>query len=104
MGKRKIKWTERAVRERNRILDYWYFRNKSIVYSKKLNVLFISTIDLIASQPEAGKIFHRELKICFVLVKSYRIYYLIHAEELIILSIWDTRRNPSEFKEIEDPN
>ena len=100
MEQREIKWTPRAVQERNLILDYWYFRNKSLTYSVKLNTLFSASISLMARQPEAGKLFNREKSIYFILVKSYRIYFHFSEETFVVLSIWDTRRNPVDFKEV----
>lgn len=41
MAKRKIVWTKKANFERQEILSYWYNRNKSIRFSKKLNGLFL---------------------------------------------------------------
>ena len=62
MERREIKWTLRAIVERDEILDYWYLKNKSITYSDKLYVLFLATISLIAKYPEAGKTLIRKKK------------------------------------------
>lgn len=55
MAKRKIEWTEKANFERKEILDYWIHRNKSKVYSIKLNQLFIETVKQIADSPTVGR-------------------------------------------------
>src|SRR5690606_7251879 len=98
MERREIKWTLRARVERDEILDFWYLKNKSILYSEKLNTLFWTTISLIAEHPEAGKTLNKERAIYYILVKSYRIYYHFTAKEFTVLSIWDTRRNPEKIK------
>ncbi len=38
---RYIIWTQRAQKERIEICKYWNARNSSIIYSKKLNELFM---------------------------------------------------------------
>ena len=51
---RRIIWSKRAQLDRKSILTYWNKRNKSKVYSKKLNSQFIKAIDLIAIHSQAG--------------------------------------------------
>jgi toxin YoeB len=55
MAARKITWTTKANQERKEILDYWFKRNKSKTFSKKLNKLFIETLKHIADNPGIGR-------------------------------------------------
>jgi toxin YoeB len=52
---KQIIWSKLAQIDRFEILDYWKKRNKSSVYSKKLNSLFENTAELISRHPNIGK-------------------------------------------------
>ncbi len=81
MAKRVI-WSLRAQNDRKAILEYWIKRNKSNVYSKKLNSLFKEAIKLIAEHPEIGKPtdnYDARIKI----VRDYLIIYEIKKKILI---------------------
>ncbi|HLS29497.1 MAG TPA: type II toxin-antitoxin system RelE/ParE family toxin [Flavobacteriaceae bacterium] len=52
---KQIIWPRRAQTDRKEILKYWNKRNKSNIYSKKLNNLFKEAARLISKYPEIGK-------------------------------------------------
>jgi len=52
---KQIIWSRRAQTDRTKIFKYWNKRNKSNIYSKKLNGLFIEAVRLIAEYPDIGK-------------------------------------------------
>ncbi|HAD79923.1 type II toxin-antitoxin system RelE/ParE family toxin [Empedobacter falsenii] len=92
MVKRKIIWTITANLERKEILEYWILRNKSKRFSIKLNYLILQTLEVLRENPTIG----RRTNIDNVRVKLIREYLLLYEftdAELIILSIWDARRN-----------
>ena len=92
MAKRKIIWTITANLERKEILEYWILRNKSKRFSIKLNYLILQTLEVLRENPTIG----RRTNIDNVRVKLIREYLLLYEftdAELIILSIWDARRN-----------
>ena len=92
MAKRKIIWTKTANLERKEILEYWILRNKSKRFSIKLNYLILQTLEVLRENPTIG----RRTNIDNVRVKLIREYLLLYEfsdAELIILSIWDARRN-----------
>jgi toxin YoeB len=94
MVEREIEWTSRALSDRTNILEYWYERTGTVDYPVKLHELFTSTIRLFSKMPEAGREFDTVRNIRFVIIKEYRIYFAYTDQKLIVLSIWDTRRNP----------
>jgi len=94
---KKISWTPRALLDRLEILEYWSNRNKSKVYSKKLYELFASNIKLVAKNPELGKTTEFP-SVRVIIVTNYLIYYNIGDNDIEILTIWDTRRDPKKFK------
>ncbi|MEO6330568.1 MAG: type II toxin-antitoxin system RelE/ParE family toxin [Ginsengibacter sp.] len=94
MGKR-ITWTRRAHNDRQEILLYWKHRNQSSTYSKKLNNLFKTAINLITIHPNIGRKTNIE-RVRVKLVRDYLLFYEIDEEEIFILTIWDNRRNPKD--------
>lgn len=91
MAKRKVIWTVKANKERKEILEYWMLRNKSKTFSIKLNKLILYNIGLLADHPAIGRktdIDNVRVKI----VRDYLIFYEFSNSELIILSLWDGRR------------
>jgi plasmid stabilization system protein ParE len=88
-------WTENAHNERKEILLYWKNHNQSTVYSKKLNELIKKAIQLISAHPHIGR--KTDVKNVRVkLVRDYLLFYEETKDTIIILSIWDNRRNPEE--------
>ncbi|WP_082891239.1 type II toxin-antitoxin system RelE/ParE family toxin [Chryseobacterium glaciei] len=91
MAKRKVIWTLKANIERKEILEYWILRNKSKTFSIKLNKLIVETIKLLAEHPTIGR--KTDIKDVRVkIIRDYLIFYEFSKSELIILSIWDGRR------------
>lgn len=93
---KQIKWTKTAQQDRTEIFDYWNNRNKSNVYSKKLNRLFIENINLLSLHPKLGREYGKE-NIRLSVVKDYLIVYQDLEEYILILTIWDTRQNPQKL-------
>jgi len=92
MAKRKIVWTNSAKFELKEILIYWTNKTKSKTYSKKLNKLFTEAIDLLSQYPKIGRTTN-DKNSRISIVRNYLIFYEINVKEIIILSIWDTRRD-----------
>ena len=94
MVKRKIIWTRKANEERKEILDYWIKRNQSRAYSVKLDKLLRNTLNLAALYPDTGRKTSFE-NVRVTIVKEYFIFYEISEKEIVILTIWDVRRDAS---------
>ncbi len=97
MAKRKVIWSLNAQNDHKEILQYWKQRNKSTAYSKKLRKLFNIAIRQIKLHPGIGSPTQLE----GVRVKVVRDYLLVYKEagsELLLLAIWDSRRNPELLK------
>ena len=92
-----IVWTRKANIERQHILEFWIDKNKSIAFSLKLNKLFISTIRDLAKKPGIGRKTELE-NVRVKIVREYLIFYEIIKKEIIILSVWDGRRDKKNFK------
>lgn len=99
---KQIIWSERAIDDLLKILEYWKQRNNSNSYSKKLNELFNKSIELISNHPSIGRLTQIE-NIKFKVVKDYLIIYEDSPELIIILTIWDSRRNPEDLQKTITP-
>ncbi len=96
---RRVIWTKRAQNDRYSIFNYWNKRNRSKAYSKKLNNLFIASIEFVASHPHTGKLTDRnEIRIKFA--SHFALIYEYNEIELFVLSIFDTRQNPDKLEKI----
>lgn len=94
----RIIWSQKAQADRKAIFKYWNKRNKSNNYSKKLNTLFKVAIKLISEYPEIGK--PTDVKdVRIKIVRDYLIIYEINGnEQIIILTLWDSRQNPKSLR------
>jgi plasmid stabilization system protein ParE len=97
MARRSITWTKTAIFEKKEILEYWINRNKSKTYSLKPNQLFIAELKTLSLNPEIGKKTKHENSRARI-IRDYLLFYEILENELVVLSIWDSRRNPDKFK------
>jgi len=89
MAKRKINWTEKANFERKEILEYWVNRNKSKIYSIKLNKLFIESVKLIAQFPTIGRKTDFDENVRLKIVRDYLLFYEFDEKHIKVLSVWD---------------
>ena len=97
---RKIIWSRRSQNDRIEIFKYWNKHNKSIAYSKKLNELFKEAIRLIGEYPQIGRLTN-DKKARIKIVRDYLIIYEIDAQEqLLILTIWDSRQDPEKLRSV----
>lgn len=93
---RRIIWGRLAQKDRLQILYYWDNRNKSKAFSKKLNRLFKHDLNLVCNFPLIGKPTNKP-NIRIKIVKEYLLVYEIHTEKIVVLRVWDTRRNPKDL-------
>lgn len=91
---RQIVWTFTAQQERREVLEYWIKRNRSKVYSRKLNKLIIAALSDVSKHPLIGRkteILNVKVKI----VREYLLFYEISPTTIFVLSVWDGRRDNS---------
>ena len=94
-----IIWTVRAQNDRKEILEYWNTRNKSNLYSKKLNGMIKESLVLIAKYPLIGKLTSKR-NVRVKVLRDYLIIYEVLTKEIVLLTIWDCRQNPEDLKRI----
>lgn len=88
---------QKPQKARREILEYWIQNNQSNTFSKKLSQLFKKKIDLLKSEIYLGK--PTDFKNVRVsLVNHYSLFYKVEAEVIIIVGIWDNRRNSEDLR------
>jgi len=89
---RRIIWTSKADTIFSNILEFYIERNKSKLYSRKLNKEINDIVNLLLKHPFLGtKSDYKDIR---VLIKGdYKIFYQIKPNELIILLVWDCRQS-----------
>lgn len=95
MVKRKIEWLSEAKLDLKNILNFYIERNGSAIYSKKLNTKFNKSIQLIAKNPFIGTQTDFN-KVRILITDDYQIIYEILDQVILIIKIWDCRRNPAD--------
>ncbi len=95
MVKYKVEWSIEARLDLLDILNFYIDRNNSASYSKKLKSKINSSIKLISKNPLIG------LQTQIVSVRAfvsgdYQIVYEIINDLIMIIMIWDCRRDPED--------
>ena len=95
MAKYKIEWSIEARLDLIDVLEFNIIRNKSAAYSKKLNTKINKSIKAITKNPLIG--LHSQIDSVRVLITGdYQIIYEICDNIILIIMIWDCRRDPED--------
>jgi plasmid stabilization system protein ParE len=94
---KKIIWTEQAKTERREILEFWVHHNGNKTYSRKLSTLFRKTIRYVAKYYYAGRATDYE-NVRVAPCGNFLLFYMVNHDSVIVLSIFDGRRNPDDLK------
>lgn len=95
MVRYKIEWSLEASEDLIDILAFYNKRNGSSVYSRKLYTHFQKRIKLLSNNPLLGT--QTDFETVRVLItENYQIIYEIFEEFILIIMIWDCRRNPED--------
>ena len=96
MAKYKIDWSIEARMDLIDILEYYNKRNKSSLYSKKLNSKINRSTKLITKNPLIG--LQSEIESVRALITGdYQIIYELSDNLILITMIWDCRRDPEDI-------
>ena len=95
MAKYKIEWTIEARLDLIDIVEFYINRNSSNSYSKKLNSKINRSLKLITNNPQIG--LKSQIESVRVLITGeYQIVYEISDPSILIVMIWDCRRDPGD--------
>ncbi|HNF49626.1 MAG TPA: hypothetical protein PLF48_09620 [Chitinophagales bacterium] len=56
---KKIVWSQKAEDDLMQILEYWFNRNKSIVFTEKLTVEIFEAIQILKTHPNFGRMINQ---------------------------------------------
>jgi len=93
MAARKIIWSSRAKIDLFKILDFYYKRNGTKTYSRKLNSKIRLSVRKLMKHSDIGV--NADIQNVRNLIEAeYNIFYEIKKEAVEILTVWDSRQNP----------
>ncbi len=95
MAKYKVEWSTEARTDLYDILDFYISRNRNTLYSKKLNAKINKSIKLLARNPLIGVPTDYE-SVSALITGDYQIIYEIFDQLILIVMLWDCRRNPED--------
>lgn len=93
MAQKKVIWTSSAIQDRIDIFRFWSEHNHSDHFSQRLELLFTQAADLIAAYPGAGVATNMP-GVRVKVVRSFKLFYVIKNEYVVILRVWDGRQDP----------
>lgn len=94
----RVVWSERAKKDLIAIKSFYDSRNQSTQYSTKLLKTFKDSAKFIEKYPNAS--IQTDIKnIRGFIIHHYIIYFQIIESNILILTVWDCRRDPSQLKE-----
>lgn len=95
MVKYKIEWSIETRLDLINILEFYIKQNGTTTYSVRLNSKINSSILLLSKNPYLGTPTEYDSVRAFI-TGDYQIIYEIFNQLILILMIWDCRRNPDE--------
>ena len=96
MAKKRIVWAKEAKADFKATLQFYTERNGSSDYSRKLADEILALIDKLPANNFLGR--ETSAHNVRLLVKGmYSIFYELKENEIVILMVWDGRRNPDEL-------
>ncbi len=95
MAKRTIRWSKEAKVDLINILEFYIERNGSTAYSIKLNKRINHSIQLIAKYPNIGIATDYD-SVRALITGDYQIIYEVFDQLILVIMLWDSRRNPED--------
>jgi plasmid stabilization system protein ParE len=93
MVKRKIIWSPRAKKDLHEILVFYFKRNGTKTYSKKLYLNLHKSVRLLGKYSDIGS--QTDIpQVRNLIAGDYSIFYEIDKDLIKIIAIWDNRQNP----------
>jgi peptidyl-tRNA hydrolase len=93
MVRKPVIWTTRAKLEKRNILNFWVYKNHSTSYSIDLNKEFKNHAELLETFHFLGKPTDF-IDVRVLIVKNFSMFYKIETENIVVVGIWDNRKNP----------
>jgi toxin YoeB len=91
--KNKVEWSVEARLDLFEILNFYLLRNGTAYYSRKLNTKINKSIKRIVNNPFIGLKTNQE-SVYILITGDYQIIYERIDSIILVVMIWDSRRNP----------
>ena len=95
MARIKIEWSIKAKLDLFDILEFYHSRNGNTIYSKKLSSKINKSISFLSKNPLLGKQ-SEDPPIRALITGEYQLLYEVFDNLILILMIWDCRRDPED--------
>ena len=95
MVKYKVEWSIEARLDLIDTLEFYINRNGNAIYSKKLNAKIEKSIKLISKNPFLGTPTDYD-SVRAMITGDYQIIYEIFNQLVLVVMIWDCRRDPED--------
>ncbi len=95
MVRYKVNWSIEARLDLLNILDFYSQRNGNTVYSKKVYSKINKSIELVVRNPSIGLQTNIE-SVRALVTGDYQLIYEISGISILIVMVWDCKRNPLE--------
>jgi addiction module RelE/StbE family toxin len=92
----RIRWSKEAKNNFVSIKKYWDKRNSSNQYSKSLFLNITTNLENVVLFPDIG-LKTNNIAIRYLVVENYLVFYHIREIEILVIKIWDSRRNPDDL-------
>ena len=96
MLKRKLIWSPQSKIELLEILEYYKKRNGNANYSRKLYTEIKELLEICRTYSFIGKQTDFE-NVRMLIVDIFLIFYEVDDNKLIVLTIWNSKRNPNDL-------
>lgn len=97
MARKQLTWSIRARQDVLDILRFYRKRNGNTVYCRKLRDEFRKATERIRDNVEIGQVIDKT-NYRFVIVEEFQLIYRENENEIILVTVWDARRNPEDLK------
>ncbi len=89
---RTLSWSVQAQTDVAAIIDFYNERNGNSVYSRQLTTEFQAKMDRVVANPYSGEVMKKGIR--FVVAMPYQLFYRVTKTEIIVVAVWDGRRDP----------
>jgi len=93
MVKRTLIWSDPAKADLAAILDFYYHRNGNSDYGNRLLREFRERLNYVVDNPYLGEKWKRSA-FRYVIVSPFQLFYRVTKTEIIVSTVWDSRRDP----------
>jgi toxin YoeB len=97
MGKRELTWSAQSKIDLFEVMDFYRKRNGNATYSLKFHSRIEESLELCRTFAFIGKKTDFE-NVRAIIVDDFLIFYEVSDTEIMVLTIWNSRRTPNDLQ------